>query len=80
MSEDCGQENDGRITLLTCPECGNVASIEWECWICNVPHVKLRCVNRHWFLMSAERITYYGTEVLYRPTPPIHLALSRKLF
>ncbi|PRZ41696.1 hypothetical protein CLV47_10855 [Antricoccus suffuscus] len=54
---------------MTCPGCGSVASIEWECWISNVLHFKLHCLRRHWFLMPAERICYYGTDIFYRPAP-----------
>ena len=48
MGADSEQERCD-VPLVTCPECGNVASIEWQSWISDVLHLKLRCVNRHWF-------------------------------
>jgi hypothetical protein len=51
---------------VACPECGGVATIEWESEMARVLHVKLRCINRHWFLMPAERITRFGSDAPYR--------------
>lgn len=53
------------IELVTCPECGDVAALEWQTWISGLLHLKIRCVHRHWFLMLAERITRYGTDPPY---------------
>jgi hypothetical protein len=53
------------VELVTCPECGNVASIEWEARNGGLLHAKLRCIDRHWFLMPAEGITCYGTDSPY---------------
>lgn len=57
--------------LVFCPECGNVATIEWQSWIAGILHVKLHCVNRHWFLMPADTITCFGSD---RPLVPVGLA------
>lgn len=54
------------IELISCPECGNVATIEWESRIAGVLHVKLHCINRHWFLMPADTITRFGSDRPYR--------------
>jgi hypothetical protein len=67
MSGSSETENRCGMALVTCPECSNVASIEWETWIGGVLHLKLRCVNRHWFFMPAERITSYGSAAPYLP-------------
>ncbi|GII94240.1 hypothetical protein Ssi02_44710 [Sinosporangium siamense] len=47
-----------------------MASIEWESPVDEVLLLKLRCVERHWFLMPAEGITYYGTDIPYRGADP----------
>jgi hypothetical protein len=52
--------------LVACPECGNVGTIEWEFWIDGVLHVKLHCINRHWFFMPADTITCFGSDRRYR--------------
>lgn len=68
MTEDYGEDHDERaaIELVACPECGNVATIEWESGIAGVLYVKVHCIDRHWFLMLAERITCYGSDSPYR--------------
>ncbi|MGH3610156.1 MAG: hypothetical protein ACRDRD_19015 [Pseudonocardiaceae bacterium] len=30
-----------------------------------VVYLKIRCITRHWFLMSAEEITYHGSDNRY---------------
>jgi hypothetical protein len=55
-----------RVELVSCPECANVATIQWESRIAGVLHIKLHCINRHWFLMPADTITCFGTNRLYR--------------
>ncbi len=44
-----------------CPQCGNVASVEWRDVAGStsgpVEHVKIRCLGGHRFLMLAERLT-----------------------
>jgi hypothetical protein len=43
------------MELTTCPECGNAAEIKWrdvlESTDGPIEHVKIVCVERHWFLM-----------------------------
>jgi hypothetical protein len=49
--------NAGRqLEMVHCPECGQVASIEWERAAGGVPLWKIRCIARHWFLMPAEDV------------------------
>lgn len=42
------------MELTSCPECGAAADVVWR--FCEegtdgpVEHVKLQCINRHWFL------------------------------
>jgi hypothetical protein len=61
------RDDAGNVSLVACPECGNVASIEWSSWVGESLHLKFRCIERHWFLMLAERVTYYGSGVAYQP-------------
>jgi hypothetical protein len=42
------------LELVSCPQCGQVASIEWSRTVREMIYIKVRCVARHWFLMSAE--------------------------
>jgi len=45
------------METTTCPECGAPAEIRarsvWESTSGPVEHVRVECVARHWFLMSA---------------------------
>ena len=45
------------MDLTTCPECGNAAEIQWrdvlESTDGPIEHVKIICVERHWFLLPA---------------------------
>ena len=38
-----------------CPECGTLAEVEWRAVLEStdgpVEHAKIRCVQRHWFLL-----------------------------
>ena len=67
---------DGELDLITCPECSDVASIEWQAWIGDLLHLKIRCIHRHWFLMPAEHISRYGTGIPY--VRGLDLAASRE--
>ena len=46
------------VTLVACPDCGATAEIEWQSTQPGttgpVALAKLRCLNRHWFLMPAD--------------------------
>ena len=43
-----------------CPACDEIGEVEWRDWSGStsgpVEHVKIRCANRHWFLMLAESL------------------------
>jgi hypothetical protein len=45
------------VELVVCPECGHPAEVEWrdelESTSGAVEHLKIRCLNRHWFLMPS---------------------------
>ncbi|WP_426564349.1 hypothetical protein ACPPVT_00280 [Angustibacter sp. McL0619] len=47
------------LELIGCPECGAPAEVEWRATAGSTSgpaeHLKIRCVNRHWFLMLADR-------------------------
>ena len=45
------------LELVRCPECGQVASIEWRRTVGGVALWKIRCIARHWFLMPADGVT-----------------------
>lgn len=56
---------DRLLELVSCPQCGQMASVEWSRTVCGVVHLKIRCIARDWFLMTADEITYYGSQKLY---------------
>ncbi len=43
------------MDMTNCPECGQLAEVEWrdvmESTDGPVEHAKIRCVQRHWFLL-----------------------------
>lgn len=51
------------MELTECPECGHAAEIEWRERVPegaeDVALVKLRCVQRHWFLMPSGRVVSF---------------------
>jgi hypothetical protein len=50
-------EGTGHLVLVACPDCGATAEVEWQSagtgTDCAPVLVKIRCLNRHWFLMPA---------------------------
>ncbi|OXM43844.1 hypothetical protein [Amycolatopsis alba] len=65
MTAHDGHGKHSEIALVACPECGNVATIEWESRLAGLLHVKVRCIERHWFLMPTDSITCFGTDRPY---------------
>lgn len=56
---------DRTLELVSCPQCGQVASIEWSSTVHANVYLKIRCVARHWFLMPAECVTAYASDNRY---------------
>jgi hypothetical protein len=48
------------LELVHCPECGQVASIEWRRKVGGVALLKVRCIARHWFLMPGDGVTRFA--------------------
>jgi hypothetical protein len=50
------------LELVTCPECRAAAEVEWrdvaDSTAGEVEHVKIRCLEGHWFLMPAETLVF----------------------
>jgi hypothetical protein len=48
-------------TIMSCPGCGAPAAIEWRRTLHGtagpVDHVKVSCLDRHWFLLPASLLT-----------------------
>jgi hypothetical protein len=46
------------LRLVACPECGGPAEVEWADEVASTSGplelVKIRCLERHWFLMPSE--------------------------
>lgn len=49
------------LELVACPECGHPAEVEWrddlESTHGTVEHLKIRCLNRHWFLLPSDMLS-----------------------
>ncbi|MGH8861050.1 MAG: hypothetical protein ACRDVG_07415 [Jatrophihabitantaceae bacterium] len=45
------------LELVRCPQCGQIASIEWRRTVHGYAYLKIRCIARHWFLMLDEDVT-----------------------
>ena len=49
------------LELVACPECGHPAEVEWRDQLYStdgaVEHLKIRCLNRHWFLMPSDMLS-----------------------
>lgn len=67
MSDTSEVEGGDALSLVSCPECSDVASVEWQTWLDGVLHLKLRCLHRHWFFMPADGTTGHGTQVPHHP-------------
>lgn len=50
------------VRSLICPRCGAPAAVEWHSTMIStsgpVEHVKLRCLDRHWFLMPESELAF----------------------
>jgi hypothetical protein len=50
------------MDLTVCPECAQVAEIEWRTVMEStdgpVEHAKVLCVQRHWFLLPTAAVTH----------------------
>jgi hypothetical protein len=46
--------------MTSCPECGHLAEVEWRAVLDStdgpVEHARIRCVQRHWFLLPVARL------------------------
>lgn len=55
---DLDEDVDGRTA--DCPECGAPAYVEWSFALDStdgpVEHLKVRCVNRHWYLLPSDHV------------------------
>jgi hypothetical protein len=49
------------LELVACPECGHPADVEWRDDLDStdgaVEHLKIRCLNRHWFLLPSDTLS-----------------------
>ncbi len=48
------------LRLVACPDCGSTAEVEWQSTQDStqglVVLMKIRCLNRHWFLMPRDSL------------------------
>jgi hypothetical protein len=51
---------DQHLDIVACPECSMTAALQWGARLEStdgpVDHVRVTCVNRHWFLMPADTL------------------------
>jgi hypothetical protein len=64
-SENFHNTTDGAtqaLDLMACPECSMTAELRWDNRVEStdgpVDHVRITCVNRHWFLMPADSLAF----------------------
>jgi hypothetical protein len=47
--------------IIGCPECAAPAEIEWTSTMEStdgcVEHLKIQCVNRHWFFLTSDHVS-----------------------
>ena len=59
------------MDLTGCPECGNLAEIEWRSVLDStdgpIEHAKTRCVAGHWFLLPVAALNQRSA--CHRPQP-----------
>jgi len=59
--------------IVTCPECGQPAFVEWRTHIEGtdgpVEHLKILCLDRHWFFLPASTVTDTQGQLSVAPTP-----------
>src|SRR3954451_2427205 len=55
-----GKTSSTSTTIVSCPECGRIAAVEWRRRLHATPgatdHVKVSCLDRHWFLMPEDQV------------------------
>lgn len=60
-------EGDSVIDTTSCPECGEVAEVQDRDVLGStegpVEHIKILCVNRHWFLLPAPPPASIGADL-----------------
>jgi hypothetical protein len=62
------------MDLTTCPECGNLAEIQWrdvlESTDGPIEHAKVVCVARHWFVLPVSSLATPALPERTRTTTP----------
>jgi|1186.fasta_scaffold903798_2 hypothetical protein len=53
--------DDVTVEQVSCPECAGVASVEWGTRMSGILHLKVRCVDRHWFFLPADQVIAFGS-------------------
>ena len=60
--------------FVTCPQCGALAEVLERHVLGStdgpMEHLKIRCVQRHWFFMSAASLERCHAQLAAAPTPP----------
>jgi hypothetical protein len=69
------------MEITTCPECDAPAEIRgrsvWESTDGPIEHIRVECVRRHWFLMSAESLAAAHREGAPRAAAPVRESARR---
>lgn len=63
------------IDTTMCPECGQLAQVQWRAVIEStegpIEHAKIHCVQRHWFLLPVARLAQPAPVRTVRATHPV---------
>ena len=66
------------MDLITCPECGNAAEIQWRDVLESsdgpIEHAKVVCVDRHWFLMPVAQLASPRLPAEHQPSGGHHVS------
>src|SRR5580698_8194484 len=73
MSAARHADDESMLTLVSCPQCGECASIEWQAVDAGMHYLKTHCVQGHWFLLPSNLVNRYAT------TEPVGTTTHRRI-
>jgi len=69
------------MDMTNCPECGEIAEVEWRAVLEStdgpIEHVRIKCVQRHWFLMPVASLTRFRQPVNRQRSTEVALGAIR---
>jgi hypothetical protein len=63
------------MDLTSCPECGSIAEVEWRAVMEStdgpIEHARIRCVQKHWFLLPVASLAAPAQQPRVGPAPSL---------